>query len=292
MPSPLYPAKVAERERVRNQKILQDKLYRKNGQRRSAQDRLLAKIEKQAEWAVVSPASPYAAMDQERRVALYEARLALDEGRELVKAAAGQEFRQRNYERSVEIDLAPLPWINNSVRAVPSFPFSLTLTAQLSSYLSAQLLSTVRAEVMRAEILEPSTGGMVKVCVLFKRNGSVFVDQFTINLQDISNCRGVTAAQFNEIISMQAIITEPVMSNATPWWNGESNTSTGTLTFKDLDNAYNQAVAGFWRPPDSMQVELMERFAESLGVKKKTKDPKPITALDVINEPGHRMIEV
>ena len=275
MPSPLYPAKVAERERVRNQMILQDKLERQEGQRRSEQDKLVAKIE-----------------EREAGARAYRQR-ALDKERELVRAAAIEEFQRNNYERSVKIDFDLRPWNRDLLRPTePTFPFSLMLTAQLSSYLNAQLFSTVRAEVMRAEILEPPTGGMVKVCVLFKRNGSVFVDQFTITLQDIYNCRGVTAAQFNQIIGMSAPVPEPVMSNAPPWWNSESTTSAGALTFKDLDNAYNQAVAGSLRPPDSIQAELMERLAESLGVKKKTKDPKPITALDVINEPGHRMIEV
>lgn len=247
MATPLYPAKVAERERVRNQKILQDKLEKLEGQRRSAQDQLLAKIDKR-EMEMES------IRDRVKRYQLDETIVdPYPSMRDTLKEIEMEEARQAL--RQIQSYRTGPPW-NDGLLVKPqqaelSYPFALRLTGVMQRYLDGQRLSASSAEVIRAEILEPSSSGMVKVCVVFKRNGSAYVDQFSITLEDIRSRGGLTAVS--------------------------------ELTLKTLERAYNQAMLEF----DQSGAQLAMR-----QLLDKPKEEKPITALDVILTPGHRMIEI
>lgn len=270
MATPLYPAKVAERERVRNQKILQDKLERLEGQRRSTQDQLLAKIEKQE-------------MQMERRILIVQEEKSKVSA-EMEAMYTGERKRALlDFNASVQADVwNDGLWVKPQ-QVGPSYPFALRLTGVMQRYLDGQRLSASSAEVIRAEILEPSSSGMVKVCVVFKRNGSAYVDQFSITLEDIRSRGGLTDEQCSNISKADNTFEQTVRYPTYGTWANASDGAVSELRLKTLEIAYDLAMLG----SDQSGAQLAMR-----QLLDKPKEEKPITALDVILTPGHRMIEI
>lgn len=205
----------------------------------------------------------------EREMRNVRARLEQEEWQQKEKAAALAAERAK-YVAAIEMAMAAedqKPW-DDGMWLKPrnptySFPFILTPSIKLYDFLNAQLMSSARAEVIRAEILEAPSNGIVKVCVVFRRSGSSFVDQFSLMLSDIARFGGLANSVYEGLKEMdKPSVSEPLAQ--TPL----------TYTF------------GF----NPSKLDLLNQAA--IGAEYKKKEQKPITPMDVIENPGNRMIEV
>lgn len=96
---------------------------------------------------------------------------------EILAIGDGLAQQQAAYKKAMEMDLV----LTGSDTYRPKLPYLLRVTTVLVKQLNYGLFSNAWADVERAEILELQSG-MALVCVVFKRNGSVFVESQTIAL--------------------------------------------------------------------------------------------------------------